>query len=85
MTHMYPPHAQTSGCSAARSCNITHVSRTSSSCADVCVLCREILQIFLEGQILAYFADFWNIIDWVSTICFVIGFCRYGSTEIAVI
>ena len=29
----------------------------------------------LDGEILAYFADFWNIIDWLSTICFVIGFC----------
>jgi len=44
-------------------------------CADICVLSREVLQIILDGEILAYFADFWNIIDWLSTICFVIGFC----------
>jgi hypothetical protein len=41
------------------------------------VLLREILQFIIEGEVLAYFTDMWNIIDWVSVICFFWGFYAY--------
>ena len=48
-------------------------------CADICVLHREILQLLLEREMLAYFMDFWNIIDWLAVICFLWGFYVYHA------
>jgi len=43
------------------------------------VLHREILQLLLEREMLAYFMDFWNIIDWLAVICFLWGFYVYHA------
>ncbi len=48
-------------------------------CADTCVLKREILQLLLDREILAYFMDFYNIIDWLAVICFFWGFYVYHA------
>lgn len=48
-------------------------------CADICVLEREIVQFIIEGEVLAYFMDVWNVIDWSSVICFFWGFYAYHA------